>query len=99
MNKIVCRTGETFTIFRRFGRLLIVKIFKPRQGLSSETFLRILDNKLGSGLSGLGIKIDNFSAVAHTLPFSGPIDGLLGMDFLRRVKARIDLENNLIEIP
>jgi predicted aspartyl protease len=44
--------------------------------------------------STLGIKIDNFSVVAHTLPFSGPIDGLLGMDFLRRVKARIDLENN-----
>jgi len=31
--------------------------------------------------------------------FSGPIDGLLGMDFLRKVKARIDLENGLVEIP
>jgi predicted aspartyl protease len=49
--------------------------------------------------STLGIKIDNFSVVAHTLPFSGPIDGLLGMDLLRRIKARIDLENSLIEIP
>jgi predicted aspartyl protease len=49
--------------------------------------------------STFGVKIDNFSVVAHTLPFSGPIDGLLGMDFLRKVKARIDLENSLIEIP
>jgi len=49
--------------------------------------------------STLGIKIDNFNVVAHTLPFSGPIDGLLGMDLLRKVKARIDLENSLIEIP
>lgn len=49
--------------------------------------------------STLGVKVDNFSVVAYTLPFSGPIDGLLGMDLLRKIKARIDLENNLIEIP
>ena len=49
--------------------------------------------------SSLGIKIDNFNVVAHTLPFSGPIDGLLGMDLLGMIKARIDLENSLIEIP
>jgi predicted aspartyl protease len=36
-------------------------------------------------ISTFGIKIDNFNVVAHTLPFSGPIDGLLGMDFLRKV--------------
>jgi predicted aspartyl protease len=49
--------------------------------------------------STLGVKLDNFSVAAHNLPFSGPIDGLLGMDFLRKVKARIDLENSLVEIP
>jgi predicted aspartyl protease len=49
--------------------------------------------------STFGVKIDNFSVIAHTIPFSGPIDGLLGMDFLRKVKARIDLENSIIEIP
>lgn len=46
-----------------------------------------------------GAKIDNFNVVAHTLPFSGPIDGLLGMDFLRKIKARINTEDSLIEIP
>jgi len=50
-------------------------------------------------ITTLGIKIDNFNVAAHTLPFSGPIDGLLGMDLLRKIKARIDLENSLIEIP
>jgi len=49
--------------------------------------------------STLGLKIDNFNVVAHTLPFSGPIDGLLGMDLLGKIKAKIDLENSLIEIP
>ena len=59
---------------------------------------RIPEN-LAVWFSTFGVKIDNFSVVAHTLPFSGPIDGLLGMDFLNKVKARIDLENSLIEIP
>lgn len=50
-------------------------------------------------LSTFGVKIDNFNVVAHTLPFSGPIDGLLGIDFLKLIKARIDIENSIVEIP
>ena len=50
-------------------------------------------------LSTFGVKIDNFNVVAHTLPFSGPIDGLLGMDFLKLIKARIDIANSIVEIP
>jgi aspartyl protease family protein len=50
-------------------------------------------------ISTFGEKMEKFDVVAHTLPFGGPIDGLLGMDILTRIKARIDLENNLIEIP
>ncbi len=34
--------------------------------------------------STLGVKIDNFSIVAHTLPFSGPIDGLLAYGSLEK---------------
>lgn len=46
-----------------------------------------------------GQKISKFEAVAHTLPFSGPIDGLLGMDFLVAVRAYINLESSIIEVP
>jgi len=46
-----------------------------------------------------GQKISKFEAIAHTLPFSGPIDGLLGMDFLLAVKAHIDLESGSVEVP
>ena len=42
-------------------------------------------------------KIDK--AVAHTLPFSGPINGLLGMDFLLAIKAHINLEADKVEVP
>jgi aspartyl protease family protein len=47
----------------------------------------------------LGRKRRNFRVVAHTLPPIGPIDGLLGMDFLIAVKARIDLATGVVEIP
>lgn len=37
-------------------------------------------------------------AVMFCLPFSGPIDGLLGMDLLVALSARIDLSAAQIEI-
>lgn len=36
--------------------------------------------------------------IAHDLPFSGPIDGLLGMDVLTALRARIDIPAAQIEI-
>lgn len=36
--------------------------------------------------------------IAHDLPFSGPIDGLLGMDVLVALRARIDTGAATIEI-
>ena len=35
---------------------------------------------------------------AHTLPFGGPIDGLLGMDLLVRLKAKIVVATATIEV-
>ena len=46
----------------------------------------------------LGKKNHNFSVIAHTLPFGGPIDGLLGMDVLSRLKARIAVADGSIEV-
>lgn len=49
-------------------------------------------------INALGYKIEGFKVVAHTLPSSGPIDGLLGMDFLLKVKAHINLEDGAITV-
>lgn len=46
----------------------------------------------------LGRKVSKFKAVAHTLPLSGPIDGLLEMDFLLAIRAYIDLKSGIIEV-
>lgn len=49
--------------------------------------------------SCLGLAMKTFPIVGHTLPPSGPIDGLLGMDFLVTLRARIDLVQGVCEIP
>jgi predicted aspartyl protease len=50
-------------------------------------------------LQCLGRKIDQMVVVAHTLPFGSLADGLLGIDFLRCVSARILLPEGVIDIP
>jgi len=52
-----------------------------------------------ASFQALGRTRRNFHAVAHTLPPAGPIDGLLGMDFLTSIKARIDLATGTVEVP
>ena len=39
----------------------------------------------------LGTRFETFRVVAHTIPFSGFFDGLLGMDVLTRLHAQIDI--------
>jgi len=46
----------------------------------------------------LGCKIEGFEVVGHTIPPESFVDGLLGMDFLTRVKAVIDTDKGEIEV-
>ena len=100
--RLLVDTGSTYTI-------LPVKVFESIgcSPAESREHVKIIT---GSGtiiapqvnliwFQSLGQKIDKFKAVAHTLPFSGPINGLLGMDFLLAIKAHIDLEAGRVEVP
>jgi predicted aspartyl protease len=49
-------------------------------------------------LSTLGKEFRRVVVMAHTLPFGGPIDGLLGMDILSRLKATISVAEGTIEV-
>lgn len=49
-------------------------------------------------LDTLGKQFRNTVTIAHTLPFGGTIDGLLGMDLLCRMKAKILAAKGTIEI-
>ena len=43
-------------------------------------------------------RIDAAYLIAHDLPFSGPIDGLLGMDVLTALRTRLNIANAEIEM-
>lgn len=47
----------------------------------------------------LGQKGNDMFVVAHTLPFGILVDGLLGMDFLRPLNARLLMTEGIIELP
>ena len=49
-------------------------------------------------LSALGKEFRRIAVIAHTLPFGGPIDGLLGMDILCRLKAKIATAKWMIDV-
>jgi len=46
----------------------------------------------------LGIKIENYPIIAYTLPEDIYADGILGMDFLSRINAIIDIKNGIIQV-
>jgi hypothetical protein len=43
-------------------------------------------------------RLDGTELIAHDLPFSGPIDGLLGIDMLAALGARVDIPAAQIEL-
>lgn len=101
MIRLLVDTGSTYTV-------LPIEVFEsigcnPAQ---SREHVKIVT---GSGtiiaskieliwFQSLGRKVSKFKAVAHTLPLSGPIDGLLEMDFLLAIRAYIDLKCGIIEV-
>jgi hypothetical protein len=48
-------------------------------------------------LSALGRKIEQFPVIAHTLPPSATIDGLLGLDFFRDSRLVLDFKRGEID--
>jgi predicted aspartyl protease len=49
-------------------------------------------------MSCLGQRLDNFSMLALPLPTNAFIDGLIGIDFLKRYKAIIDIDQAEISV-
>lgn len=46
-----------------------------------------------------GIEIKDMEAICHNLPSQSPVEGLLGLNFLRKAKIIIDFSRNLIKVP
>lgn len=46
-----------------------------------------------------GIELKNMEVICHNLPTQSPVEGLLGLNFLKRAKIIIDFSKNIISIP
>ena len=51
-----------------------------------------------SCLSALGVERTAFTVIAHTLPPSAPVDGVLGLDFMRDQRLTIDFREGWITL-
>lgn len=49
-------------------------------------------------IEALGLRRENFPILAHTLPPTTTVDGLLGLDFLRESVLKIDLIEGYVEL-
>ncbi len=47
----------------------------------------------------LGVEIKNMDVVCHDLPPQSPVEGLLGLNFLKKAKVIIDFSKNTIDLP
>jgi hypothetical protein len=48
--------------------------------------------------SFFGAKIKHIQVVCHNLPPESPVEGLLGLDFLKAAKVVLDFKRNVLEI-
>jgi len=47
----------------------------------------------------LGVEIKNMDVVCHDLPPQSPVEGLLGLNFLKKANVIIDFSKNTIDLP
>ena len=89
-------TGSTFTI-------LPVEVLEsiglsPAKSIATGSGYIIAPKLRVRSFNTLGGEFRRVALIAHTLPFGGPIDGLLGMDILCRLKAKIAAASGIVEV-
>jgi aspartyl protease family protein len=99
--KMVLDTGATYTMIPIEAALSV--------GCNPLRSRRKIEITTGSGIEyvplitvskfkALGVEIKNMEVVCHNLPTQSPVEGLLGLNFLKKSKAIIDFSKNAIRL-
>lgn len=100
--QLLVDTGSTYTILPIEALETIgidVAHSQDQVHITTGSGLLVIPRVLISWFQSIGVQRSGFPVLAHTLPFAGPIDGLLGMDFLAPVGAHLDLEAGVAKLP
>lgn len=99
--RLLVDTGSSYTVIA--GEVLEVVGCSP--ATSSERVRLVMGNGTAivplvqvAQIEALGKRKKRWRVAAHTLPTGLPFDGLLGMDFLTTIRAKIDLSTGFIEV-
>ena len=100
--QLLVDTGSTYTILPLEALETTgvdVAHSQDRVQITTGSGLLVIPRVLVSWFQSIGVQRSGFPVLAHTLPFAGPIDGLLGMDFLAPAGVHLDLEVGVAELP
>ena len=72
--------------------------FRDRIQITTGSGLEFVPRISVSRIEALGRNVENLAVLAHTLPPTAMVDGLLGLDFLRDACLTIDFTDGTIEL-
>ena len=97
--KLLIDTGSNYTILP-FETLIKIgrdpSFIKPTVQIVAANSLFVAPKVKVEWIHAFGLKFESFQVLAHNLPSEFYADGVLGMDFLTRAKATIDIAKEQI---
>ncbi len=97
--KLLIDTGSNYTILP-FETLIKIgrdpSYIKPTVQIVAANGLFVAPKVKVEWIHAFGLKFESFPTLAHNLPAEFYADGVLGMDFLTRAKATIDIAKEQI---
>jgi predicted aspartyl protease len=92
-------SGSTYTILS-WEVLLSLKLdpatSATRRSITTVNGLLVLPEVEVDEFSSLGQSVNHFPVLAHTIPLGSQVDGLLGMNFLRRFELTLNFKKAAI---
>lgn len=99
--RLALDTGATSTMLNQ-SRLLKMgydlSAFPDRFQITTGSGVEFVPRVVLDRINALGREQNGFPVLAHTLPASARVDGLLGLDFLRGLNLNIDFRSGLITL-
>jgi predicted aspartyl protease len=94
-------SGSTYTLLS-WEVLLSLKLdpatSRTRRSITTANGLLVLPEIALEELHTLGQQVEQFPMLVHTIPLGSQVDGILGMNFLRRFDLEINFKQALVRV-